>query len=260
MPGENCVIFGCSTSKRHKGVSIFKVPSPNNDVNKKWNSDLISIITRGRQVDELLKERIQSCKLYICERHFSADQFWIYPSRKTLKEGALPTLNLPQKSFKTSSTTCSTLTSRSSAAIEKREHSLFSLELTPPSSPISVYKNVVDFKQRIVNLSLGDNWKISLQDKLAIVTCHSQDYVLTKFEIYIEHSLVFSLRGFGLMLPEDHHEIYQQYGRSFFNVTISNFIHNLEKLFLCKVTSVILLDFSVDLSSPFFQFSSKYQV
>ena len=51
MPGENCAIFGCPTSRRHASISIFKVPLPNNEVNKKWGSELINIITKDRQVD-----------------------------------------------------------------------------------------------------------------------------------------------------------------------------------------------------------------
>ena len=27
MPGANCIIFGCSTSRRHCEISIFKIPS-----------------------------------------------------------------------------------------------------------------------------------------------------------------------------------------------------------------------------------------
>ena len=102
MPGGNCAIVGCSTSRRHKGISIFKVPLPNNEFNKKWNRDLINIITKDRQVDEPLKKRIASCNLYICERHFSPEQIWKYPSRKVLKVGALPSLNLPEKSIASS--------------------------------------------------------------------------------------------------------------------------------------------------------------
>ena len=99
MPGENCAIVGCSTSRRHKGISIFKVLLPNNEFNKKWNRDLINIITKDRQVDEPLKKRIASCNLYICGRHFSPEQIWKYPSRKVLKDGALPSLNLRGKVF-----------------------------------------------------------------------------------------------------------------------------------------------------------------
>ena len=41
---------------------------------------------------------MQSHKLFICERHFTVDQICVYSSRKSLKEGALPTLNLPRPS------------------------------------------------------------------------------------------------------------------------------------------------------------------
>ena len=54
MPGENCAIFGCSTSRRHKGVSIFKIPVAKDEENKNWVRQLINIVTKDRQVDELL--------------------------------------------------------------------------------------------------------------------------------------------------------------------------------------------------------------
>ena len=59
----------------------------------------------------------------------------------------------------TTSSSSSTLSSLpSSAAIEKREQSLLLHELTPPSSSRSVYKNFLDLKQRIANLSLDDSY------------------------------------------------------------------------------------------------------
>ena len=94
MPGENCAIPGCSISRKDK-ISIFKVPLPNNDVNKKWSKELIDIILKYRQRDESLNKRIQSHKLFICERYFTVDQIYVYSSRKSLKEDTLPILNLP---------------------------------------------------------------------------------------------------------------------------------------------------------------------
>ena len=58
---------------------------------------------------------MQSYKLYICEKHFTPDQIYVYPTRKMLKEGALPTLNLPRESAS------STTKPRPVNAIEKRE-------------------------------------------------------------------------------------------------------------------------------------------
>ena len=226
MPGENCSIFGCSTSRRNKDLGIFKVPLPNSDVNKKWRSELINIITKDRVVDDALKKRIAITNLFICERHFSKDQFYVYPTRKQLKEGALPTLNLPQKSVPV-------LTSppRSSSSITKREEFCILKETSAPP-PCHVYKDFSEFKLRVLNLKLGDCWNISIQDNLVVATCISVEHILPKFEIFVDQSLSFSLRVYGWMIPEDH-EIYVDINRSFFNITFSNFIQQLKQYQLC---------------------------
>ena len=46
----------------------------------------------------------KSHKLFICEGHFTVDQIYVYSSRKLLKEGALPTLNLPHPSANANAT------------------------------------------------------------------------------------------------------------------------------------------------------------
>ena len=55
----------------------------------------------------------KSHKLFICEGHFTVDQIYVYSSRKLLKEGALPTLNLPHPSANANATN-----NRSKRAIE----------------------------------------------------------------------------------------------------------------------------------------------
>ena len=104
MPGENCAIFGFSASRRNKGISFFKIPLPNNEANKKWGSELINIITKDREIDAALKSRIETRKLFICEQHFTQDQYYTYNTRKSLKEDELPKPNLPIKSFTTPTT------------------------------------------------------------------------------------------------------------------------------------------------------------
>ena len=98
MPGENCAIFGCSASRKIKGISFFNVPLPNNEMNKKWGNELINVITKDREVDASLKKRIETRKLFICEQHFSEEQYYKYDTRKSLKDGEQPKLNLPMKS------------------------------------------------------------------------------------------------------------------------------------------------------------------
>ena len=122
MPGDNCSIYGCSASRRHTGLTFFKVPKEKDDATKKWASNLINIITKYRVVDPPLKKKIDHIehkKLWICERNFSARQMWIYSDRKKLKDGELPSLNLPVKSALLTSPT----TSRSTSSIDKREQS-----------------------------------------------------------------------------------------------------------------------------------------
>jgi len=35
MPGDNCAVFGCGSSRRTKGIGIWKLPAPRNDEYKK---------------------------------------------------------------------------------------------------------------------------------------------------------------------------------------------------------------------------------
>ena len=46
----------------------------------------------------------KSHKLFICEGHFTLDQIYVYSSRKLLKEGTLPALNLPHPSANANAT------------------------------------------------------------------------------------------------------------------------------------------------------------
>ena len=84
-------------------------------------------------------------KLWICERHFSPKQYWVYSKSKKLKDGELPTLNIPKKSI-------DSLTSpppRTTAAISKREEFQQLLEFSPLSTPSNAYKDFSDFRKRV---------------------------------------------------------------------------------------------------------------
>ena len=243
MPGENCAIFGCSTSRRNKGISFFKVPLANSEVNKAWGNELINIITKDREIDASLRTRINSRKLFICELHFSPQQYYVYESKKSLKEGEIPTLNLPCKSISKPS---SSTTSRSVSSIQKRDE----YQQVIPSQTTFVYKNFFEFVNRIGKLSLGNCWKIKIHDTFASISYVSQEYVLPKFEIYVDNSLSFSLRIFGWMLSDDH-ELYSIFKRSFENVTLSNFILKLNEYDICK---------GIDVPDPKKYFSTQIHV
>ena len=162
MPGKNCAIAGSSISRKYKGISIFKVSLANNKFYKKWSQDLINIILKYRQRDKSLNKRIESHKLFICEKRFTADQICVYPSRKSLKEGALPTLNLPCPSGNATN-------SRSTSAIEGREEYSFLQAQLPQPQPSNVYKFFDKFKLHIKSLALNKLREINIQEQLVIV-------------------------------------------------------------------------------------------
>jgi len=97
MPGANCSIFGCNTSRRMVGLGIFKIPSGDDEFNTKWRNKLLDIVTKNRVVDSAMLERINKKRIFICELHFTENLFYISPRRTMLLPGALPTLRLPKK-------------------------------------------------------------------------------------------------------------------------------------------------------------------
>ena len=73
MPGANCSIFGCTSSRYSKHITIFGLPKGNDEYNTTWRKKLINIITKDRVVDMSLKKQIENNSLHICERHFQED-------------------------------------------------------------------------------------------------------------------------------------------------------------------------------------------
>jgi hypothetical protein len=57
MPGENCCVYGCSTSrdKTHIGTGIFKLPSAK--LYKGWRANWLNELTKYRVADQTLKEK-----------------------------------------------------------------------------------------------------------------------------------------------------------------------------------------------------------
>ena len=151
----------------------------------------------------------------------------IDPTRKALKDGVLPSLNLPKKSISVPS-----YSSRDTTSIKKREES--SSQINPSSiGTNAVYKSFPEFQQRISKLKLGNSWSIDFSESLVTISSHTDNYLLSKFEIFVDSSLQFTLRVFGWLLTDDH-DLYMKYERSFINVTLSNFIQEIEQSFLCK--------------------------
>ena len=137
----------------------------------------------------------------------TADQIYVYPSRKSLKEGALSTLNFPRPSANATNN-CST------SAIEKREKYSFLQAQLPQPQPSNVYKSFDEFKLRIKSLALNKLWEINIQEQLVIASFTSSEYVLPTYEIYINNLLNFTASVHSWILPVDH-ELHLLYNSSF---------------------------------------------
>ena len=146
-----------------------------------------------------MKDRIEGHQLFICDCHFTSDRICLYPDRKKLIDGALPSLNLPQKS----SDSFNSPANRSSSSITKREQQLHVIS----TSLTCVYKDFTDFKKRVAKLSLGKICKVEVAENLVYASFQSTNHILPKFEVFVDERLYFFVRVYGWMLP-DNHEIY----------------------------------------------------
>jgi len=71
MPGGNsCAFPQCtvSQSKKHEGISLFKIPQKECDI--KWKLEIVAVLKKYRVIDQSLKKRIENGKVFICERHY----------------------------------------------------------------------------------------------------------------------------------------------------------------------------------------------
>ena len=73
MPGANCSIYGCGTSRKHKGISIFRIPTKSDDVSTKTKEEWVRVVTRDREVDASLRKQINENNIHVCEKHFEND-------------------------------------------------------------------------------------------------------------------------------------------------------------------------------------------
>ena len=64
MPGVNCAVVGCGTSRRTKGIGIFKLHAAKNDEYKKWREEWLSEITKTRVNDKAFREKILNNTVY----------------------------------------------------------------------------------------------------------------------------------------------------------------------------------------------------
>ena len=59
MPGVNCAVVGCGTSRRTKGIGIFKLPAAKNAKYKRWREEWLSEITKTRVIDKAFSSSVR---------------------------------------------------------------------------------------------------------------------------------------------------------------------------------------------------------
>ena len=193
MPGANCAIFGCSTFRKSKGISIHKVPAGEDEYNRKWREQLVHIITRDRTVDQGLKNQIERKNLFICELHFHESCLLRHEKKTTLIPKSLPTLNLPVKSFS------KTPQDRSTSSIDKRTSATAAaLKLTTTSQDVC-YKSLSELIQKVSKLKLK-GWVIKNNDNFVTISKHDGKHVPPIFEINVNIDLKFKILCYNWLI------------------------------------------------------------
>jgi len=58
MLGENCAVSGCGSSRRKKGISIWKLAKAKYESYPKWRDEWLGETKKTRDVDQSFKELI----------------------------------------------------------------------------------------------------------------------------------------------------------------------------------------------------------
>lgn len=80
MPGDNCAFNQCGTSRRTKGIGLFKLPTSRkaDDVDTtEWRARFLKVLKKYRVEDENFKRQLEANSLHVCEKHFLPDEIEI---------------------------------------------------------------------------------------------------------------------------------------------------------------------------------------
>ena len=79
MLRENCAIVGCSIIRRHRDISLFKLPTAkaNGEITMSWRKAMLNVIMKDRLVESDFQQQINKKKVYICKRHFLPSEAYV---------------------------------------------------------------------------------------------------------------------------------------------------------------------------------------
>ena len=125
--------------------------------------------------------------------------------RKALKFGALPTINLTQKSVE---------------ILKFPEKPQIIRTATESKKSHFPYKDFPDLTRQMFKKKFGKEWQMDiLEENKLILKYFSKSNLTPKFQIIIDESLKFTLATYGWLLPDDH-EFYKVFKRSVRNSEI----------------------------------------
>ena len=176
--GNNCCIPGWfSTSAT--GISLFKPTNLQTEFYKNWNEEIYKVLLRYRNDANFLKLR-EKRKVYICEKHYKPDDIErTKTGKKTVKLSAIPTLNLPQKSHE------SATTSRKPPKVRE----------IPIPTPQKCYSNFNEFRKALSKMDL-DQWKINEtenENENVVISIKNDRELINNFDIEVDQSIGFSI-------------------------------------------------------------------
>jgi len=140
--------------------------------------------------------------------------FGIVPTCKRLVPGAIPTLNLPEKSIPSTSTSA-----------PRRELVRHELKRKP------LYTSLDYLKKKAEKLKLT-GWSKSVNENNATLVLWDEIYALPKLVVTIEDSLNLTVAVYNWLLPYEH-TFYSTNKRSVRHTTLSSILSSLEQFQLC---------------------------
>ena len=206
MP-ENCAFINCHKSRRYKGISLFKIPTPktsDSDQTRQLKAQARSVwkatILRTRQETTELKERFHKNNIFLCEDHFSDDVIdsFTYKDnkgnekvRKILQTGATPTLNLPTKSL-------DSLPGSSSDSNSRR--TLVRHETTATASEPPTFLKLKQYLGK--NYPYLQDWSVAICSDSINLELREPGFLIPKYFINITESLALTVAIYGAIVPD----------------------------------------------------------
>ena len=90
---------------------------------------------------------------------------------------------------------------------------------------VKTYKSFEGFISRSKRLKLN-GWSIEESNQFSTFRYFDDKYTISKFELVVDHTLEFTLRCFGWLLPDDH-TIYKETKRSLRYTTLSMLLNSI---------------------------------